>query len=90
MTTDSNLFLRDNVVIVTGAGQGLGLATALGFGQRGAKVAFADNNEATLKDAVIFAYCRYPAPPAYDTGRSSGSHPWARDAAGLLRDSQSP
>ncbi len=41
------------MVIVTGAGQGLGRATALGFGRRGAKVALVDNNEATLNDVVM-------------------------------------
>ena len=40
-------------MIVTGAGQGLGRSTALGFGRRGAKVALVDNNEATLSDVVM-------------------------------------
>ena len=51
MSTEVDL-LGGKVVIVTGAGQGLGRATALGFGRRGAKVALVDNNEATL-DGVI-------------------------------------
>jgi 3-oxoacyl-[acyl-carrier protein] reductase len=44
--------LAGQVVIVTGAAQGLGLATALGFAQQRAKVALVDNNEATLNEAV--------------------------------------
>ena len=51
MTADSNL-LTGRVVIVTGAAQGLGRATALGFGRRGAKVALVDSNQATLDDTV--------------------------------------
>jgi NAD(P)-dependent dehydrogenase (short-subunit alcohol dehydrogenase family) len=63
MTTDSDL-LQDKVVIVTGAGQGLGLATALGFGRRGAKVALVDNNQATLNDAVMqMPNCRIQSIP---------------------------
>src|SRR5271156_4644220 len=44
--------LAGQVVIVTGAAQGLGLATALGFAQHRAKVALVDINEATLNEAV--------------------------------------
>ena len=42
--------LGRQVVIVTGAAQGLGLATALGFAQHRAKVALVDNNAATLNE----------------------------------------
>ena len=41
--------LRDKVVIVTGAGQGIGKATAIRFSEEGAKVIIADLNETTGK-----------------------------------------
>jgi 3-oxoacyl-[acyl-carrier protein] reductase len=41
--------LQDKVAIVTGAGQGIGRATALTFAREGAKVVVADLNEETIK-----------------------------------------
>ncbi|MBC8174562.1 MAG: 3-oxoacyl-ACP reductase FabG [Candidatus Marinimicrobia bacterium] len=39
--------LRDKTVIITGAGQGIGKATAIRFSEEGAKVVIADLNETT-------------------------------------------
>jgi len=47
MTPDSNLF-KGHTVLVTGAAQGLGKASSLAFGRRGAKVAMVDLNEPAL------------------------------------------
>jgi len=44
--------LKDNVAIITGAGQGIGQATALKFAQEGAKVAVCDINEASVGGTV--------------------------------------
>jgi 3-oxoacyl-[acyl-carrier protein] reductase len=44
--------LRNNVAIITGAGQGIGLATALKFGAEGARVAVCDINEEAARNAA--------------------------------------
>ena len=44
--------LSDKVSIITGAGQGIGRATALKFASEGAKVAVCDINAAAIEDTV--------------------------------------
>ena len=44
--------LVDKVSIITGAGQGIGRATALKFAHEGAKVAVCDINQAAVDDTV--------------------------------------
>ena len=44
--------LKDNVAIITGAGQGIGLATAIKFAQEGAKVVACDINQASVQNTV--------------------------------------
>jgi 3-oxoacyl-[acyl-carrier protein] reductase len=44
--------LTDKVSIITGAGQGIGRATALKFASEGAKVAVCDINQASVDDTV--------------------------------------
>ena len=44
--------LTDKVSIITGAGQGIGRATALKFAAEGAKVAVCDINSAAVDDTV--------------------------------------
>jgi 3-oxoacyl-[acyl-carrier protein] reductase len=44
--------LRDKVAVITGAGRGIGLATALKFGQEGAKVAACDINADLAQEAA--------------------------------------
>jgi 3-oxoacyl-[acyl-carrier protein] reductase len=44
--------LKDNVAIITGAGQGIGLATAVKFANEGAKVAVCDINRNSVDYAV--------------------------------------
>ena len=44
--------LKDKVAIVTGAGQGLGRATAQRFAEEGAQVVIADLNRSTARDTV--------------------------------------
>ena len=44
--------LTDKVSIITGAGQGIGRATALKFASEGAKVAVCDINQAAVDDTV--------------------------------------
>ena len=43
--------LKDKVVIITGAGMGLGLATAVEAAREGAKLTLVDYNEASLQKA---------------------------------------
>jgi NAD(P)-dependent dehydrogenase (short-subunit alcohol dehydrogenase family) len=47
--------VMDKVIVVTGAGSGMGRALALALLQRGARVAAVDLNEATLKETVALA-----------------------------------
>src|SRR5712675_2360519 len=51
MTADHHPFKRQ-VVLITGAAQGLGKATALAFASRGAAVALVDMNEALLNETA--------------------------------------
>src|SRR5678815_4912493 len=44
--------LKDNVAIITGAGQGIGQATAVKFAREGAKVAVCDINQASVEGTV--------------------------------------
>jgi 3-oxoacyl-[acyl-carrier protein] reductase len=44
--------LKDNVAIITGAGQGIGQATAVKFAAEGAKVVACDINEAAVRSTV--------------------------------------
>jgi 3-oxoacyl-[acyl-carrier protein] reductase len=44
--------LKDNVAIITGAGQGIGQATAVKFAEEGAKVAVCDINKASVDRTV--------------------------------------
>ena len=44
--------LMDNVSIITGAGQGIGQATAVKFAKEGAKVAVCDINKASVQATV--------------------------------------
>ncbi|MFI4954169.1 MAG: SDR family NAD(P)-dependent oxidoreductase, partial [Burkholderiales bacterium] len=44
--------LKGKVSIITGAGQGIGQATALKFAQEGAKVAVCDINAVTVRETV--------------------------------------
>ncbi len=47
-----NLSFENKVALVTGAGSGIGLATAKAFAQSGAAVALADQNEAAVQAAA--------------------------------------
>ena len=44
--------LNDKVVIITGAGSGIGRATAIAFSNWGCKLALIDKNEDTLNETV--------------------------------------
>ena len=44
--------LKDNVAIITGAGQGIGQATAVKFAREGARVAVCDINKASVEGTV--------------------------------------
>ena len=51
-----DLGLKDKVVVVTGGGSGIGLATALEFAREGAKVAICGRNSQKLEEAkAVFA-----------------------------------
>jgi NAD(P)-dependent dehydrogenase (short-subunit alcohol dehydrogenase family) len=47
-----NISFENKVALVTGAGSGLGLATAKAFAQSGASVALADANESSVRSAA--------------------------------------
>ena len=44
---------ENKVALITGAGSGIGLATAKAFAEAGASVALADFNEDAVKSAVV-------------------------------------
>jgi NAD(P)-dependent dehydrogenase (short-subunit alcohol dehydrogenase family) len=46
------LSFENNVALVTGAGSGMGLATAKAFAEAGASVALVDNNEESVRSAA--------------------------------------
>ena len=48
----SDSFLKDKVIVVTGASKGIGLATAVSLWKRGAKVALIARRRAPLEAAV--------------------------------------
>jgi NAD(P)-dependent dehydrogenase (short-subunit alcohol dehydrogenase family) len=50
--TPSSITFKGQTVLVTGAAQGLGKASSLAFGLRGARVAMVDLNESVLNDSV--------------------------------------
>ncbi|MFL6838022.1 MAG: SDR family NAD(P)-dependent oxidoreductase, partial [Bradyrhizobium sp.] len=47
-----NISFENKVALVTGAGSGLGLATAKAFAESGAAVALADSNERAVRSAA--------------------------------------
>jgi NAD(P)-dependent dehydrogenase (short-subunit alcohol dehydrogenase family) len=47
-----NISFENKVALVTGAGSGLGLATAKAFAQSGASVALADANESSVRSVA--------------------------------------
>jgi NAD(P)-dependent dehydrogenase (short-subunit alcohol dehydrogenase family) len=47
-----NISFREKVALVTGAGSGLGLATAKAFAESGAAIVLADQNEKSVRDAA--------------------------------------
>jgi NAD(P)-dependent dehydrogenase (short-subunit alcohol dehydrogenase family) len=47
-----NISFENKVALVTGAGSGLGLATAKAFAESGASVALADRNEKAVRSAT--------------------------------------
>jgi NAD(P)-dependent dehydrogenase (short-subunit alcohol dehydrogenase family) len=47
-----NISFENKVALVTGAGSGLGLATAKAFAQSGASVVLADANESSVRSAA--------------------------------------
>src|SRR5271169_3353720 len=47
-----NISFEDKVALITGAGSGLGLATAKAFAEAGASVVLADWNEQAVRSAV--------------------------------------
>jgi 3-oxoacyl-[acyl-carrier protein] reductase len=49
---DSNVDLKDKVIVVTGGGQGLGRAIAVGLAARGARLALVDLNQERLDESV--------------------------------------
>ncbi len=46
--------LEGRVAVITGAGSGIGYATAKRLASEGAKVVVADTNEITIKNAIVF------------------------------------
>lgn len=47
-----NISIEGQVALVTGAGSGLGLATAIAFAESGAAVVLADKNEKSVREAA--------------------------------------
>ena len=50
------MLLKDKVALITGAGSGIGRASALRFAQEGAKVMVADANDALVTSANLTWY----------------------------------
>lgn len=75
--------VKDKVVLVTGAAQGLGEAIALAFAQGGARIALSDCNEAAVRETAGRITEQTGAPTmatAVDVGRSGDIATWLEAA----------
>jgi NAD(P)-dependent dehydrogenase (short-subunit alcohol dehydrogenase family) len=75
---------KDKVVVITGAGGGMGRATALAFEKEGAKLALTDASEKGLKETVAFLQTRQVITGVVDIRNVSAIDDWMNQVkAGL-------